>query len=121
MTYINAAVAASAAETLDLDLEEVTEEKVSEAYRKASKTCHPNGGTYDPVRWAAITDAKETLARWLAARARARGAEPSVKGACRACGGRGFIQKMQGFYTGPRLMCVMCNGSGNPKKPDREE
>lgn len=121
--HINAATAAAAAEALDLDLEELTEEQVSTAYRAASKGCHPNGGNYDPVRWAAITQAKEVLGRWLDARNRARATPCTPKGSCRACAGLGFIQKRSssGFGQGPRMMCVMCNGSGTPKRPDREE
>lgn len=122
MLRVTAAQARAAAEVFDMDLEDVSEDSVSRAYRLAAKACHPDSGNYNPARWAAIRQSKEVLGVWIKAREAARG-NGAARGGCRACGGSGFVQKRSahGFGAGPRFMCVMCNGSGEPKKQENNE
>lgn len=120
--YVNAAKATEACEVLAIDLEGLTAEGLKAAYRDAAKANHPDTGEYDAAKWAKIGWSKDVLERWLVLRAQANSPEtPGVRGDCRACAGKGFIQRRNGFNFGPRMMCVMCGGTGNPKKHDREE
>lgn len=119
MSRLNAAKAKEACEVLDLDMEELDANAISEAYRSATKKAHPDAGgsaeAFGRVQWA-----KSTLEQWLKARTVARGPSGPV-GSCRACAGKGYIQKMNGFNQGPRLWCVMCEGTGNVIKKDRDQ
>jgi DnaJ-class molecular chaperone len=115
---INSAIAARAAEDLDLELNHADADKVVAAYRAASKTCHPDSGTYDAKRWHEISVAKDTLLEWFKRKAAAM--EPVRLGAgdCRACGGTGRIRRGNSLL---QMMCMLCYGTGNTVKKDREE
>lgn len=118
---VTAVKAAEACEVLDIDLEGLTEAAVTAAYRNKAKSAHPDmGGSLEAM--AAISNAKQLLEWWLEAVAKAR-QEPNGrgKGNCRACAGQGYIQRRTGFQLGPRMHCVLCEGSGNVKRHDREE
>lgn len=119
--HVNAAKAYEAAGVLDLDVEGLTTDAITKAYRSASKGCHPDSGSHDAVRWARISWAKELLLKWLELRLKAREPLGGAKGSCRACGGSGRIQRRQGFGLGVPMQCVMCRGTGNVKQHDRDE
>lgn len=111
--HVNTSVAAKAAEVLDLELEGLTKQMVTGAYRNAAKECHPDTGTFDPARWNAIGQAQKVLLDWLERRARALAPPAGPGGNCRACSGTGRIK--QGLSK-LQMLCVMCGGSGNTEK-----
>lgn len=115
---INSAIAARAAEDLDLELNHADVDKVVAAYRAASKSCHPNSGTYDAARWHTISVAKDTLLEWFKRKAIAQAPVMTGHGDCRACSGTGRIRRGNSSL---QMMCMLCYGSGNSVKKDREE
>lgn len=109
--YVSASQAQAAADVLGLELTASVED-VGQAYRAASKTCHPDSGAYDAIRWANITAAKQTLEQWITQRANAD-KKLTGPGNCRACNGVGYTSgPTRAFRAGPRIFCVICNGTG---------
>ena len=116
---INAAKATEAAGILGVELETLSPDGLSRAYRTKARDHHPDSAEdYDPEAWARVSWAKEVLVRWLEhklAHAPAKAEEPKNLGDCRSCGGTGrvAVSKPKGFGAKPvTVMCVMCNGSG---------
>lgn len=123
MRHVNTSKAQAAADALDIaDLYALTLDGLGVAYRAASKTCHPDSAKHDPRRWSEISHAKETLTHWLAAREKAKAGVLTPKGDCRACAGVGYTQlRSGGFGQGARMRCVLCEGTGQQKRNDRDE
>lgn len=111
---VTAAKAQEACDILGLMLDALDLPAVRDAYRAAAKQHHPDtGGSVDAfhkARWA-----YEVLQKWLDIQAKP---EERRIGDCRACGGQGFTQprSRSGFGMGPRIMCVLCGGTGNRKE-----
>lgn len=125
MGYVSAARAQAAAEVLGIDdIDAVNNAAVALAFRSLSKQHHPDTAeNYDQGKWIAITTAKTTLVEWLEGRrGPLGGAKPSL-GGCAACGGSGAIQTRSatGFGMGPRMRCVLCEGTGTTRRADREQ
>lgn len=117
---INAAKATEAAGILGVELDTLTPDLLSAAYRTKAREHHPDSADdYDPEAWARVSWAKEVLVRWI--EQRPSEAKPvterahEAKGDCRSCNGTGrvAVSKPKGFGAKPvTVMCVMCNGSG---------
>jgi len=118
--HINASKALEAAEALDLEVEGLTLDAVTTAYRTVAKTCHPDGGSYDAAKWARIGWAKDLLTNWINLR-QAASTPPKGSGDCRACTGTGRVQTRRGLSVGPTMFCALCNGTGNAVRRDRDE
>lgn len=110
---VTAAKAQQAADILGVELSTLGPEGLSNAYRTASKACHPDSNN-DPEQWARVSWAKDCLTRWLAKQPAK--VDPDVTtGNCRACGGTGrvAVSVASSFGKATSVMCVMCNGNGN--------
>lgn len=119
--HVNASKALAAAQALDIeDIYTVNEKTVHEAYRREAKLCHPDAPGHSAVRWAEISHAHSVLRAWVAARTLATQKEMKGAGDCRSCAGTGFIQKRNGFRLGLKIACVLCNGTGNVTRSDRD-
>lgn len=124
---INTAKATEAAKILDVELDALTLDGLTKAYRTKARDHHPDSADkYDAEAWARTSWAKEVLVRWIeqgfAKTAVASGSVENL-GSCRSCGGTGrvAVTKPRGFGQRPvTMMCVMCNGSGEmPSGGDR--
>ena len=112
---ISAAKAAEAAKELGVELETLSPDSLSKAYRTASAKHHPDAARdlFNAEKWARVSWAKEVLVRWLERQPPLEREAVENKGDCRACGGTGRVPvKRTGFGKPMTLHCVMCNGSG---------
>ena len=110
---INAAKASEAAKILGVELDSLTPNVLSGAYRQAAAAAHPDAAceNYDAQRWASVSWAKEVLIRWLERREKEEPAAHADK--CRACDGLGRIPVSRATFGKPMTMlCVMCKGNG---------
>lgn len=115
---ISAAKSAEAATVLGVELESLTPDKLSKAYRAKAKDCHPDKHGAEKLNdWARISWANDCLRHWL--KSRPPIIEPSessaiIRGdACLTCGGTGRVNvRKRGFGTPLPMQCVMCRGSG---------
>lgn len=111
---ISAAKAAEAAKELGVELDTLSPDSLSKAYRTKARESHPDSGQYDPEKWARVSWSKEVLVRWLERQPAEERQAVVAKGDCRACGGTGRVPvKRAGFGKPMTLQCVMCNGSGS--------
>lgn len=107
-----------AARVFGLNPNTYTIDDVTAAFRKESKTCHPDSEAHDPVKWQRIIWARVTLADWLRLRPEPRRLGVAAPlGSCRACNGSGRIKQSSGL----KMFCVLCDGSGNRKVEEQEE
>lgn len=115
---ITHAKALEAATALELDLDLVLEQGVvTAAFRQESKKCHPDSGKHDAARWSRISWARDTLTEWLKRPGDLPGKAAALRGTCKACQGTGRVTGRSGL----KMFCVLCNGTGNAVKRDREE
>lgn len=117
---VNSSKAAQAATILGVELNGLTADALTRAYRTKAKDAHPDSAdNYDVRVWADVSWAKEVLVRWLESCGATQMDAIQDAGDCRSCNGSGRVAvgKPTGFKAKPvTLMCVMCNGSG--RMPD---
>lgn len=119
---VSLAKAQEAAKILDLQLEELTEQKLREAYRAKSKTAHPDVGG-DAEQFARLSWSVHCLSHWLTTRPTPM-PEPEVeKGNCPSCGGTGRVAMPRRGFAAPLTMaCDICRGLGTiiPEESDHD-
>lgn len=120
---ISAAKAQCAAGVLGVELEGLTPDILSKAYRQKAKVCHPDHhGTKELALWSRVSWANDCLKFWL----KQRPPEPVVgeiaENACRACSGVGRVPVGTGFRKLLTIQCVMCRGLGTiiPEENDSD-
>jgi DnaJ-class molecular chaperone len=100
--------AKDAAFDLEVELEGLTQDALTAAYRAKARQHHPDAGG-DPAMFVRVDRAKHVLAAWLE---RVPEADPTLKVEdCSNCEGTGFIKIQRGFRA-LRRQCPSCYGSG---------
>lgn len=120
-----AAKASEAAKVLGVELDGLTPDAVSKAYRSKAKTCHPDiHGTAKLADWARLDWANKVMDQWLKQNPAPKpSTEIANAGTCRACDGTGRVKlNSGGFGRSLTMICVLCAGSGtvDPKEIDSE-
>lgn len=94
---------------LELDMDQLTEDAIAQAYRAKAKVCHPDaGGTI--AAFAAVDRAKHILTHWLTRRA-IEEPIPAHGEQCPKCRGVGHVESHRGFRV-MRVSCPLCRGTG---------
>lgn len=93
-----------------VDVQGRTKTDVTDAYRAACRTVHPDMGG-DVERFAAVDRAKHVLMAWLERAGTVSDAPPAHGQPCARCNGLGHVLSQRAFRA-MRVQCPTCRGAG---------